>query len=486
MDFDPPSSPPYVHFDGSILHQASPPRNNMSPNQRSTNHTPKRRRIVPPQNQIASQHVEGPFYEIPQDIYNDWAAESIDDFRRRQPYQLPTFSSAIGDLSEQFFLEPPDHFWHQQPPILQTQPRQPRVQHPPVQQPLPNFNPRAYSTPRVPFGPVVSMADQRTQSVGDVVASIAQRSAQPSIRRVIPVHAPRPAHTSPPSQRVSKDAVHLTLSRATHESIDQIAEHKRECPACQLDFEPDNFVAVVSCCDTPMHVTCFSAWINSNNGPGNTRTRCCMKCRKPVDARRQLNNIIPSVDGKAWDENQDFGVPPSLVLDNPITIDITALSESRRRREAQQHYNRPFRFAIPVTEIPEDMQAEYQRLLHTQRSEDQRMKAYCRESAEDWGSTFDLHARAADALADAKELIDAGGRISQQELEGLEERNRILRQEEQMVRAERRQAEDAFRGMEQRHLLGQREFIGRIQRRRLSMMEAEVRPSDERTISSAT
>lgn len=130
---------------------------------------------------------------------------------------------------------------------------------------------------------------------------------------------PHSTQSVPSSQASSVPEIKLVLSRATQESIDLLMEHKRECPACQLEFEVDNFVARVTCCDTSIHVACLSAWVNSATY---AKSKACMKCRRTIDARRSLNSIIPPISDDLWDKGVDFNVPQHVKLEQDLTFNI--------------------------------------------------------------------------------------------------------------------------------------------------------------------
>jgi hypothetical protein len=152
--------------------------------------------------------------------------------------------------------------------------------------------------------------------------------------------------------------IKLVLSRATQESIDALAEHKRECPACQLEFEPDNFMAIISCCDTAMHATCLSAWVNSQTY---AKSKTCMKCRRAIDARRPLNSVVPPVSDKSWDEGADLNAPEAVRGDHKIEVVVSARSD-RMRRYMRNAYT-SYRSSASTMQVPENMPADSRRLL---------------------------------------------------------------------------------------------------------------------------
>ncbi|KIX96067.1 uncharacterized protein Z520_08322 [Fonsecaea multimorphosa CBS 102226] len=187
-----------------------------------------------------------------------------------------------------------------------------------------------------------------------------------------PFPPPVPASTAvsprrePPSSAAAnpqKPPTMLILTRATTESIEALEEHKKECPACQLEFEQDNFMAVITCCDTPMHATCLSAWVNSVTY---SKSKACMKCRRTIDARRMLNNVVPPVTDKSWDEGVEFNAPESLKGDAKIELNVSAKPErARMRRFGNSMYYPSYRsvrasFAVPDTLNPETRNAVLQ------------------------------------------------------------------------------------------------------------------------------
>lgn len=146
-----------------------------------------------------------------------------------------------------------------------------------------------------------------------------------------------PSHRRPTSAMTSgpgpaKPATRLVLTRASTESIQALDEHKKECPACQLEFEPDNFLAVISCCGTAMHATCLSAWVNSQTY---TKSRACMKCRRAIDARRALNGVVAPVSDQNWDDGVDLNAPESLKADSKIELNVSARPDRAAYRRAR-------------------------------------------------------------------------------------------------------------------------------------------------------
>ncbi|KIX07048.1 uncharacterized protein Z518_05025 [Rhinocladiella mackenziei CBS 650.93] len=172
---------------------------------------------------------------------------------------------------------------------------------------------------------------------------------------------------SPPTVGPSgRPTVMLILSRATSESIEALDEHKRECPACQLEFEPDNFMAVITCCDTAMHATCLSAWVNSGTY---NKSRTCMKCRRGIDARRVLNNVVPPVSDKNWDEVAEFNAPESLKGDAKIELNVSARPDRASYRRMRESYYSNFRARQPALPLPDQVSADGRRAIARLRQE---------------------------------------------------------------------------------------------------------------------
>ncbi|KIV95291.1 hypothetical protein PV10_02964 [Exophiala mesophila] len=152
-------------------------------------------------------------------------------------------------------------------------------------------------------------------------------ATEPLIQRRSSSHLTQNTPSGPTSS--STPEIRMILIRATREYIDALMEHKRECPACQLEFEVDNFTARVTCCDTSIHVACLSAWVNSATY---AKSRTCMKCRRAIDAKRSLNSIIPPVTDELWDKGIDFNVPPNVKLEQEIVLNINARPDRSMRR----------------------------------------------------------------------------------------------------------------------------------------------------------
>jgi hypothetical protein len=267
------------------------------------------------------------------------------------------------------------------------------------------------------------------------------------------------------NQDMPKDAIVLSLVVVGNDEIEAIPEHKRECPACQLDFEPDNLLAMVSCCDTAMHAVCFSAWLNSHNGPNKTLTKNCMKCRKDIDAARQMNSLIPPVDGKAWDEGQDFNGPKGMTTGKHIHINITPpVRHARQRRPHHAYHARST--SIPEHELPPAFRDEY-RDLYARQERDRRSTVTRLANAHDaWSEALEDEGRAAEAHAAAKEAMDGGGRMTQRELDGLARQFREAKEIQVEAHEIWKMFSNDVKRMDQRHKVQVTELLQRIREAR--------------------
>lgn len=177
------------------------------------------------------------------------------------------------------------------------------------------------------------------------------------------LRSPSQPYSAADTPASTANQIKLVLSRATHESIEALAEHKRECPACQLDFEPDNFMAIISCCDTAMHATCLSAWVNSQTY---AKSKSCMKCRRVIDARRPLNSVVPPVSDKNWDEGADLNAPEAVKGEHKIEVIVSARSDRPRRyaRHAYPSHAYPnYRSSLPPVQLPDNIPSETRQLI---------------------------------------------------------------------------------------------------------------------------
>ncbi|EHY52560.1 hypothetical protein HRR83_006949 [Exophiala dermatitidis] len=215
----------------------------------------------------------------------------------------------------------------------------------------------------------------------------------------------------PPASIPSKAAIVVTLSRATPESIGSLEEHKRECPACQLEFEPDNFMAVISCCDTAMHVACLSAWVNSQTY---AKSKTCMKCRRSIDARRPLNHVVPPVNDKTWDEGGNFDAPEHVKGDNKIDVNVSTrpTRPSYRRPRGLPQYTTAYQsrgatIVLPATLTPETREALTQ-ARHGQMIELDEMKGRMRAAYIEQSRATEEDINARQSLLAAMTAVNSG------------------------------------------------------------------------------
>lgn len=208
-----------------------------------------------------------------------------------------------------------------------------------------------------------------------------------------------------------KPSIMLILSRATTEAIEALEEHKRECPACQLEFEPDNFMAVITCCETAMHVTCLSAWVNSQTY---AKSKACMKCRRTIDARRALNNVVPPVSDKNWDENAEFNAPESVKGNDKIELNVSARPERSggyRRMRGQVYYS-ALRARRPSMALPEQVNPQLRQTINQlrqqQKEESEEARRQLRLAFRDSNRAYEEDALARRILTDAQTAADQG------------------------------------------------------------------------------
>ncbi|KAK4937809.1 hypothetical protein LTR10_021612 [Elasticomyces elasticus] len=210
-----------------------------------------------------------------------------------------------------------------------------------------------------------------------------------------------------------KPATRLVLSRATTESVQALGEHKKECPACQLEFEPDNYMAVISCCDTAMHATCLSAWVNSQTY---TKSRACMKCRRGIDARRTLNGVVAPVSDQSWDDGVDLNAPESLKADSKIELNVTARPDRAAYRRARDTmflggYGSRQPLLGHSGEISEEARQSINRVKQEQLLESDALKRKVRETYEDRNRVLDDDVVANRLFSEAQVAVARGDSI---------------------------------------------------------------------------
>ena len=430
-----PSSPPPTHDAFSPISPMA-----LSPEQ----HTPKRRRIaeshIPTDNDIQLHH-----YAFPEDalLYSP-----IDPHSQNSP---PTgsqeYSRATWSANRAWAeMESTDISRRLQDAVLAAPPdftsmaqQRPANGHPFDFTAHGDFAARALASDWGAFipPPVPQLYHHRPPfglSQADFLRSPTSPPYVPAQMQSPGVHVP--AHATPPAQsNRRKPGITLTLSRANDDSIAALPEHKRECPACQLDFETDNYLSVISCCGTAMHVNCLSAWVNSATY---AKTKICMKCRKVIDARRPMNNMVPPVTDKIWDEGVDFNAPEHVGKETKIELDITGRTDPMHRRYAHMrrdpsYYNRRRPISIVnENDVPASSRPAFQALQRDLRKESEEHKAKYRAARTDWREKFEAEARAAEASSHARELFDAGASgITPREVEGLSQRCREAREEQE-------------------------------------------------------
>jgi hypothetical protein len=286
-------------------------------------------------------------------------------------------------------------------------------------------------------------------------------------RHPVSVQPPQSVPVPVPAANIRrKGAIILTLSRADEESIEALAEHKRECPACQLEFETGNYLAVISCCGTAMHAPCLSAWVNSQHY---SKAKVCMKCRKPIDARRAMNNIVPPVTDKSWDMGVDFDAPPHVTAENKTEIDISGRNESMYRRMAHMRRDANYyRRRVPLlseNEIPTDSRAAFQELQREIRKESDEMRARYRNIRQEWRAAFEIEARTAQIVIEAKDAFQAGTGMTQREIAGLSERLREAKETQEVRHAAYREVARELDEQDRRHQARQVAFLEQTLRR---------------------
>ena len=173
-----------------------------------------------------------------------------------------------------------------------------------------------------------------------------------------------------------------------------------------------------------MHATCFSAWVNSQTY---SKTKVCMKCRKAIDARRALNNVVPPVTDKSWDEGVDFDAPAHVTIDSKTEIDISGRNDSMYRRFAHMrrdpgYYRRIRVSSLNENDLPADSRPAYQELQREFKRESDELRARYRTTRHDWRGAFEGEARAAQSVIEAKDALHAGSGMTQREVDGLSER----------------------------------------------------------------
>ena len=348
-----------------------------------------------------------------------------------------TFAPTVS-LYEQYYSNPQQS--HNQPPM-------PRFVPPPMM-------PMSYSGPNpmrvgppgyYPLAPYSDMPPRR----GAYVEPLHDTNT-------IPAKTPRVRTAARPATSPRKGGISMKLFQATITKIEEVQDHLRECPACQLEFDPGNFLVEVSCCKTVMHVVCFSAWLHSSIGPSKTKPRCCMKCRKKIDAKAQLSQYMAPIRSREWDGNQDFAVPANLDLpENGLRIDITAAAgppvprSHARARVASQAYDHdslaPLYFAPNGTPLSMRSRAlaisQAYPLVDTSRREAMMDALSARDAVANRLNEAQI------SLNYYKEFAEVGAATAQ-EVEGIPEMERQVRAYQEQLHAASRTAERSMRDVQ--------------------------------------
>ncbi|RMD44201.1 hypothetical protein DV735_g899, partial [Chaetothyriales sp. CBS 134920] len=300
----------------------------------------------------------------------------------------------------------------------------------------------------------------------------------------------RPRATPAPPTPAQRSGISLVLSRANANSIEQLAEHKRECPACQLEFEANDYLAVISCCGTAMHAVCISAWVNSQTY---AKTKVCMKCRKPIDARRPLNNVVPPVTDKSWDRGQEFTAPDSVGDDTKLELDVSGRPDSAARRQYRRQMasylarqrNTASVAIIPETDVPARSRTAYRELLQSQRAEMDELELRYRSSRAQWRNAFEAEAQSASAVSDAREReryqVSSGGQgvnSHVNEINALSDAVKAARKTQEQRHSEFRALSKEYDEAKKRHQSAQLGFLQRVMR---DMVTAETADSSSQS-----
>jgi len=115
---------------------------------------------------------------------------------------------------------------------------------------------------------------------------------------------------------------YIALARASASIISALPENKRECPFCFDDLSENNWMAMMSCCQTVVHAICLSIWLNS---PLYCKLPNCMKCRRALSARKRFNKIVPPVDVSDWNSEMILDAPPQWK--NDVVVNVTCVTE---------------------------------------------------------------------------------------------------------------------------------------------------------------
>ena len=183
-----------------------------------------------------------------------------------------------------------------------------------------------------------------------------------------------------------------------------------------------------------------------------------MKCRKSIDARRALNNVVPPVTDKNWDEGVDFDAPPHVLADAKTEIDISSRNDAVYRRIAQMRrdpsYHRRRAPVLNENDLPAESRPAFHELQREIRKETDELRARYRNTRHEWRAAFEAEARAAQIVIEAKDAYQAGLGMTQREVEGLSERLQEAKEGQvhryELYRAAAREMEQQDRGQQAR------------------------------------
>ena len=273
--------------------------------------------------------------------------------------------------------------------------------------------------------------------------------------------------TTPPSDVAKKPPTMLILSRASVESIEALEEHKRECPTCCLEFEPDNFLAVVTCCNMAMHARCLSVWVNTQEY---SKNRVCMKCRRGIEAKYALNKVMPPVSDKDWDEGGSFDAPESLRGDATIPLNITA-KPPRQRSRASMGYpgHRGGRYLSQHWTPEQTLTLRHLQEDHYSQLQEVQTRRQAAMDNQHHSNHEDLEANRA--------IVDAQTRATQEEMSALFLRCRDARAAQEKAKAEYEKTRAELDSMERAHNRRMSELIEEYS------FEREAREREARSIS---
>jgi hypothetical protein len=201
-------------------------------------------------------------------------------------------------------------------------------------------------------------------------------------------------------------------------------------------------MAVVSCCETVMHAKCLSAWVNCDqqNPRNHHKAKICMKCRREVDIKHPLNEHVPKVSEKEWDEGYDFNAPDYVIAGQPKEFSITARSH---RSHASMHRHRYTSFA--------SLSAEQRKAITDAKAKfdnDMRAISQRREAARE-RSTLASH----EAMEANRLMVEYQTHATQAEMDKLIAESQEARAKQERVRAEYERAQVEYEDARRVHML---------------------------------